>query len=517
MATEMKLPPLGETTTSGTVVSVLVKEGEHIDLDKPLFEIEAGKSVVEVPATVTGVVKKILVKTGDEVNVGQGILAVETMDGDGAATASAEKAGAPDAAAERQASTSRAAAETPSPNGAAVGDGAQANGAAAAPAVDAERIAREVSQTEREGETTAQAAMTGPPRHDRTPPPSSGTLPAGAASSPVPGPAYSENGGPSVSTAARAQQAPPINRTSAPASPSVRRLAREIGVDINLVKGSGAGGRISETDVKEQAKQLLTGAAPGSAGIPLAGVAHTAALPDFARWGEIERRPLSNVRRATAEQMTRSWLTVPHVTQFDKADITDLEKLRKRYGKMVEMRGGKLTVTSILLNIVATALRLFPQFNSSLDMNANELVLKKYCHIGVAVDTERGLIVPVVRDADRKSIIQLSVEMNELAQRARDRKTTLEEMQGGTFTVTNLGGIGGTTFTPIVNSPEVAILGVARAAVEPVLMDGQFQPRLILPLALSYDHRVIDGADGARFLRWIASALEEPFLLALEG
>jgi len=248
--------------------------------------------------------------------------------------------------------------------------------------------------------------------------------------------------------------------------------------------------------------------ASGVAGVP---------LPDFSKWGNIERKPLSGIRRATAEQMARSWSTIPHVTQFDKADITELEKLRKQYGKQAEAAGAKLTVTAIILKVVAGALKKFPQFNSSLDMAGNEQIFKSYYHIGVAVDTERGLMVPVVRDVDKKNIVEIAVELNQIAERARSKKTTLDEMQGGTFTITNLGGIGGTSFTPIVNSPEVAILGLSRGGYEPFWNGQTFEPRLMLPLSLSYDHRVIDGADGARFLRWICNALEQPFLMSLEG
>jgi pyruvate dehydrogenase E2 component (dihydrolipoamide acetyltransferase) len=216
--------------------------------------------------------------------------------------------------------------------------------------------------------------------------------------------------------------------------------------------------------------------------------------------------------------MDRAWSTIPHVTQFDKADVTELEQLRRRFGQKVEQAGGKLTITAILLKVAAAALKEFSQFNASLNLAQQEIVYKHYYHIGVAVDTDRGLLVPVIRDVDQKNIMELAVELGEVAQKARDRKLALEDMQGGTFTITNLGGIGGTNFTPIVNAPEVAILGVARGRKEPVFnADGQFEPRLMLPLSLSYDHRLIDGADGARFLRWIVEYLEQPFLTALQG
>ncbi|MGE4065806.1 MAG: 2-oxo acid dehydrogenase subunit E2 [Vicinamibacterales bacterium] len=305
----------------------------------------------------------------------------------------------------------------------------------------------------------------------------------------------------------------------APAAPSVRRLAREIGVDINEVPGSGANGRISQNDVKEFARKVLSSL--GTSGQTAAAGARPAgagpALPDFAKWGEIERKPMSGIRRKTAEHLSHAWNAIPHVTQFDKADITALEQMRKRYGKEVEQGGGKLTVTSVLAYVVAHALRRFPQFNASVDAAAETMVLKKYVHVGIAVDTEHGLLVPVIRDADRKNIVELSAEIQALAEKAKARKLSLDEMSGGSMSITNLGGIGGTAFTPIVNWPEVAILGVSRGAIEPVWIDGAFQPRMMLPLSLSYDHRQIDGADAIRFLRWIVEALEQPFTLALRS
>jgi pyruvate dehydrogenase E2 component (dihydrolipoamide acetyltransferase) len=295
-------------------------------------------------------------------------------------------------------------------------------------------------------------------------------------------------------------------------------MARELGVEIDQVTGTGASGRISVEDVKEHAKRLVTDAARGVASTPKA-------LPDFSRWGPVERQPMRAVRRKTAEHLSAAWATIPHVTQHDLADVTALEEARKRFAKQTEAAGGALTVTAIAVKVVAAALKVFPQFNASIDMAADEVILKKYVNIGVAVDTDRGLLVPVIRDADTKNILQLSVELAQLAEKARNRKLSLEEMQGGCFSISNLGGIGGTAFTPIVNAPEVAILGISRARMEPVWDEtergrspaGGFVPRLILPLSLSYDHRAIDGADGVRFLRWVVDALEHPFLLALRG
>lgn len=301
-----------------------------------------------------------------------------------------------------------------------------------------------------------------------------------------------------------------------PAAPSVRRFAREIGVNIQMAKGSGPGGRISIEDVKSYAKNMNEKISSSAAsGLPIG--LSMMPLPDFTKWGEVKVEQMNNVRKKTAEHLSRAWVTIPHVTQFDKADITELEKTRKQYAKKAEAAGGKLTVTAILLKITASALKVFPQFNSSIDMEKKEIIFKRYINIGVAVDTDRGLLVPVIQNVDKKNIIELASELADLSKKARDKKLSLDEMQGGNFSISNLGGIGGTAFTPIVNSPEVAILGVSRGSYEQVYKNGEFEPRLMLPLSLSYDHRIIDGADGARFVRWVAEALENPLLISLEG
>jgi pyruvate dehydrogenase E2 component (dihydrolipoamide acetyltransferase) len=303
------------------------------------------------------------------------------------------------------------------------------------------------------------------------------------------------------------------HRGPVPAAPHVRRLARELGVDIHNVPGNGPGGRISEDDVKAFAKKLIT-SAPSAAE-----VTHLKqpALPDFAKWGKIERVSMRGVRRKTAEHMWEAWSSIPHVTQNDKADITELEQLRTRFGPKAQEAGGKMTVTAIALKVCASALKIFPQFNASIDMEKEEIVYKQYINIGVAVDTDRGLLVPVIRDVDKKNIVELAAELTQLSKKARDKKLAPADMDGGTFTITNLGGIGGTGFSPIVNYPEVAILGLSRSSMEPVWLNGKFEPRQVLPLSLSYDHRLIDGADAARFLRWIAEAFEQPFLLSVQG
>lgn len=445
MATEFVLPALGDGIDGGTLVKILVKAGDAVEENQSVLELETDKAVLEVPSTVSGTIQSIAAKEGSKIKVGDPVFTV-----DAAADGSAPK------------SETTQTESTPIVTGD-VSQSAQAmNGTAPAPPAP------------EQSEIVAPPPTLAPP-----------------------------------STSASAPTETRDGREPIPASPSVRRLAREVGVNVYDVQGSGPGGRIGEEDVKAHARRALSGGVL-SGGMP------SAALPDFSKFGAIEVEPLSNVRRATANQMARSW-QAPHVTQFDKADITNLEALRKKYSKDAEKRGGKLTVTAILLKVVVAALKKFPQFNASLDLANDQIVYKQYFNIGVAVDTPRGLLVPVLRDVDQKSLYDLAAELGEIAGRARDKKTGLEELSGGCFTITNLGGIGGTSFTPIVNTPEVAILGVARGSMEPKWNGQSFEPRMMLPLSLSYDHRAIDGADGARFLRFTAEALEEPFLLTLES
>ena len=450
MAIDVKLPELGENIEAGDVAAVLVKPGDQVAKDAPLLELETDKAVVEVPAPEAGVVAAVHVKAGDTINVGDTIASLDPAGADAAS---------PDAA------------------GAENGAGVEAAGAPVAP------VAASVA-------TPAPA----PPAEAEPEPPA--PVPTAVPASPAAG--------------AAPQPMQPAGGRPIPATPAVRRLAREIGVAIDAVTGTGPGGRILLEDVKATAKRLLQAPAAGPA--PAA-----PPLPDFAQWGPIERAALNAVRRTSAAHLTGVWQTVPAVTQQDKADVTELERLRKHYGPRVEAAGGKLTVTAILVKVVAAALKVFPQFNASIDLPRSEVVYKRYYHVGIAVDTEHGLLVPVIRDADQMNIVAIARALGDLSARARARKLTLAEMQGGTFTISNLGGIGGSHFTPIINAPEAAILGVSRAAWEPVWQDGAFVPRLRLPLSLTYDHRLIDGADGIRFLRWVAEALEQPLLLALEG
>ena len=326
----------------------------------------------------------------------------------------------------------------------------------------------------------------------------------------APAPKAEEAPRPAPKEAPPAPQEAPSERRLIPAAPSIRRLARELGVDLTRLRGTGLAGRITEEDVRRAAG--LGEAAP--AALPAAPAPR---LPDFTKWGPVRREPMSGVRKATVRSMSQAWAQVPMVTHFDEADVTELEALRKQYGKKAEEKGFRLTLTAFLLKALALTLKAFPKFNASLDVEAQEIVYKDYIHIGVAVDTPHGLLVPVIRDVDRKGVLRLAEELQEISQRARERKLSPEEMQGATFSLSNLGGIGGTGFTPIVNWPEVAILGVSRSQMKPLWDPGKeaFVPRLVMPFSLTYDHRLIDGADAARFCRHLAGILEDPLGLAL--
>jgi pyruvate dehydrogenase E2 component (dihydrolipoamide acetyltransferase) len=425
MASEVKLPELGESLTGGDVLDIRVAPGDIVRMGQTLLEVEAEKATIEVPSPVAGRVTRLLVRRGEAIQVGQVVCLIEE--------------------------TVTAAVPEPA-------------GVATAEATAFERTEQPTGNGQR--------ARAGVPADERPE----------AAKSEVP------------------------RKTPVPAGPATRRLARELGIDLTLVRGTAPSGRVSQDDVKAYVRALASGKA---ARVPAA----PAPLPDFERWGVVERRPLEMVRRKTAEQMSLAWSLVPHVTQHDQADITELEVFRKQQ----EGRGPKLTVTSFVLKAAAIALQQFPDFNSSLDVAAGQLIHKRYYHVGVAVDTERGLLVPVLRDVNKKSVQELAEELVAIAERARQKKIQPDELRGGTFTITNLGGIGGTGFTPIVNYPEVAILGLSRSRVEPVVRDTQVVPRMMLPLSLSYDHRVIDGANAARFTRRIVEMLENPLVMLIHA
>jgi pyruvate dehydrogenase E2 component (dihydrolipoamide acetyltransferase) len=460
MAIEFRLPDLGEDIETGDVVRVYVSPGDRVDKEQSLMELETDKAALEIPSPASGVIKGVHVKEGETIKIGQLLVTIEdgTEEGEGekAPEVKAVKKEAPPKKVEYEAMEPAKKEE---------------------PREAAEKIVEQQEAAPRKEEPVKKA-------EEKREVGKSEAIPA----------------------------------QTVPASPTVRRKAREMGIDITRVKGTGPGGRITEEDLKApKMREAPEEAKPApEVTVPVEKAPAPEAAPSADKYGETERVAMTKVRKLTAERLSESW-KAPHVTQHDKADITELEKLRKHYGKEVESLGGKLTMTSILLKAVSSALKLHPQFNASIDMDSGEIIYKKYYNIGVAVDTDRGLLVPVIKDADKKNIEELSVDLRVLSEKARTKKITVEELQGGTFTITNLGGIGGTYFTPVINSPEVAILGVSRASLEPVYIEGQLQPRLMLPLSLSYDHRLIDGADAVRFLRWIVEALEEPFKLSLEG
>ena len=479
MTIEFKLPDLGEDIETGDVVRVYVSPGDRVAQEQALMELETDKASLEIPSPAAGVIKEVHVKEGDTIKIGQLLVTID--DGTGEGEEAAEKE-APKKEKVPEEKKTKAEPEKAKVKEAVEEKGGRAQKKETPAAKPEEKKPRGIVRVEPEERPIVKQNKEAAAEAD--------LIPAG------------EN------------ELPPLKIV--PASPTVRRQARELGIDISKVKGSGPGGRITEEDLRAYGKKAGPEKEKVEPEPPEEKAAPTEAAPSADKWGETERVGMSRVRRLTAERLSESW-KAPHVTQHDKADITEVEKLRKHYGKEVESLGGKLTMTSIILKAVSSALKLFPQFNASIDMENGEIIYKKYYNIGIAVDTDRGLLVPVIKDADKKNIEELSVDLSVLSERARTKKISVEELQGGTFTISNLGGLGGTYFTPVINSPEVAILGISRAAVEAVYIDGQFQPKLMLPLSLSYDHRLIDGADAVRFLRWIVEALEEPFKLSLEG
>lgn len=551
MSKEFKLPELGENIESADVISVLVKAGDKIEKEQSIIEIETDKATVEVPSSIAGVVKEVLVKEGDKVKVGQVLIKVDE-NGKEESPAKEEikeepkvtKEAAPPPLKEKTQKTSE---EKPLQSGkkeivemklpelgenidaadiiavlVKAGDEIQKDQGVIEIETDkatvevpssvsgkiVEVLVKEGSKA-RVGDTLIKVETTVGAEKDEAKPEAKAKEPE--KKEPVQKPVEEEKPKVEIKTFEKKDDQPPIQKGAAPAAPSVRRLARELGVDINDIPGTGPAGRISMEDVKAYVKKLNE----SGAGLVSKGIKKEA-LPDFTKFGKVERKPMNNIRQKTAQHLSYAWMTIPHVTQFDKADITEMEKVRK------EMNGrskgeSKLTMTAILAKVSASALKVFPQFNASIDMENNEIIYKKYYNIGIAVDTEFGLIVPVIKNADLKNMTELAKDISELAERARNKKTSLDDLQGACFTITNLGGIGGTYFTPIVNSPEVAILGVSRGNYEPVYNGKEFEPRLMLPLSLSYDHRVIDGADAARFLRWICEAIENPMKLLVEG
>ena len=563
MATEFKLPELGENIESADVLNILVNIGDKIEKDQGLIEIETDKATIEVPSTLDGIIKDIFIKPGEKVKVGQTILSFDENDANKFVNSDAAKRNSKSAQSEKvvdelkdkktflnsqfnnsetkvvelnlpelgeniesadvlnvlvksgdfiekdqgimEIETDKATIEVPSIVSGKVievliNSGDKAKVGQAILKVEISNQKTELAEVKKSEPAKSFSAAENVEEINK--------LDAG-----------SSKGEREKFSPGEIDSQPPIIKGAAPAAPSVRRIARELGVNINKVPGTGIAGRISMDDVKGYVKKLNE----ERDNTPSFGFKQES-LPDFSKFGEIEIKPMNNIRSKTAIHLSYAWTTIPHVTQFDKADITELEKVRKLYNPQVEKAGGKLTITAILLKVISSALKVFPQFNSSVNQDKKEVIYKKYFNIGVAVDTEHGLIVPVIKNVDRKNLTEIAIEVNSIAGKARNRKISLEELQGGSFTITNLGGIGGTSFTPIVNSPEVAILGVSKGSYEPVYVEknslsetSEFQPRLMLPLSLSYDHRIIDGADAARFLRWVCEALEQPIKVLIEG
>lgn len=568
MSQEFKLPELGENIESADVLSVLVKQGDKIEKEQSVIEIETDKATIEVPSNISGKIKEILIKQGDSVKVGQTILVMEngediTKDKTGRSkveSKSKAKAGTAEETEKmeivsKETSKNKGKEEIPpepkKPAGETkiidlklpeLGENIDSADVLNILVKEGDSIERDQGILEIETDKATievPSTLTGKVIKILVKPGDKAKVgqtllkvESGAVDivekkektkEKVPEKREEpEEKAIEEKEAAKGERTtfkpgeidnqPPIMQNAAPAAPSVRRIAREIGVDIRQVQGTGPGGRISMEDVKAFAKQLNEGRSI-TAGMPV----QQEALPDFSKFGEIERKEMNKIRSTTAFHLSYAWASIPHVTQHDKADITELEQMRKAFNPKVEKDGAKLTVTAILLKVISSALKVFPKFNSSIDLNKKEIIYKKYFNVGVAVDTENGLIVPVVKDVDKKNIKELAIELGNIAEKARNRKVSLEDLQGACITITNLGGIGGTLFTPIVNSPEVAILGISRGSYEPVYKNGEFVPRLMLPLSLSYDHRIIDGADAARFLRWVCEALEQPMKLLVEG
>ncbi|HEX5354402.1 MAG TPA: dihydrolipoyllysine-residue acetyltransferase [Rhodanobacteraceae bacterium] len=448
---EAKVPDIGDFD-GVPVIEVMIKPGDHVEKDQGLVTLESAKATMEVPAPFAGTVKQVKVKVGDEVSQDSVIATIEAEGGEA--------------------------------------------GRGSAPRQAPEAVKQETPPQEKKEE--APKAKSGKPtQNSDSPPPPRPSAPHGG----------DEEAGP--------HRAPPIPFDSESvmpdkvpyASPAVRAFARELGVDLGRVTGSERGGRITREDVQKFVKSVMAGGATPAAG----GGLNLLPWPqiDFTKFGEIETRPLSRIKKLSGANLARNWAMIPHVTQFEDADITDLEALRKNLNKENEKAGVKVTLLAFLIKASVACLQKYPEFNASLDASGENLVLKKYCHIGFAADTPNGLVVPVIRDCDRKGVLEIAQEMSALANKAREGKLTPAEMSGGCFSISSLGGIGGTMFTPIINAPEVAVLGVSRSSTNAVWNGKEFAPRLILPLSLSYDHRVVDGAAAARFTAFLAQLLAD--------
>ena len=470
MAKEIKVPQIGDGVESATVSEVLVAEGDKIEKDQSVIAVESDKASVEVPSSAAGTIKEIKISEGDEVEVGQVIILLEESDDD----------------------------ETD-----------EDNGEASEEEKEKENTSEEENEEEDEDSEEKQSGKKKKKIKEENPEDNDEEPEEDDADENQDDKKSSKKDEPEAGKTSEEKENKKSGKSSSgesstgagiQASPGTRRLARELGVDLTEL-AEEISGRVSEKDVKEFAKKDS----------PKSTRSASISLPDFEKWGSVERKPLNNIRKATAKNVTASWQSVPHVFQFDEADITDIQQYLETNQDKAEKAGGKLTITALLTKIVASALVRFPKFNASIDMENEEMILKNYVNIGIAVATEKGLLVPVIKDADKKSIIEIATELTNIAEKARDGKLSKEDMEGANFSISNLGGIGGTNFTPIVPAFQVAILGISRSAKKPVYIDDEFKPREILPLSLSYDHRLIDGADGAAFINWITQALEDPY------
>ena len=469
--TAIEVPDIGDFDTV-EVIEILVKVGDAVKAEQSLITVESDKASMEIPTSIAGIVKAIAVKVGDKIKQGSVMLSIEASAG--APSANASSAAAPSAPAAATASV-------------AVASRASNTSAPTAPAASAAAVSVAASAATASGTSSASASAA---NNSATASPSAGKLEMPASTAGLPH-----------------------------ASPSVRKFARELGVDLALVKGTGVKERIVQEDIQNFVKQALAGGVGASSasasGASLGGGLDLLPWPkvDFTKFGEITSKPLSRIKKISGANLHRNWVMIPHVTNNDEASITELEAFRVTLNKENEKSGIKVTMLAFLIKAVVAALKKFPEFNASLD--GDNLVLKQYFHIGFAADTPNGLVVPVIRDADKKGILELAAESSELAKKARDGKLSPAEMQGGCMSISSLGGIGGTHFTPIINAPELAILGVSKSYMKPVWDGKQFVPQLTLPLSLSYDHRVIDGASGARFNAYLGSLLADFRRIAL--
>ena len=470
MAKEIKVPQIGDGVESATVSEVLVAEGDKIEKDQSVIAVESDKASVEVPSSAAGTIKEIKISEGDEVEVGQVIILLEESDDD----------------------------ETDEDNGEASEEEKEKENTSE----EENEEEDEDSEEKQSGKKKKKIKEENPEDNDEEPEEDDADENQDEEKSSKKDESEADKTSEEKENKKSGKSSSGESSTGAgiQASPGTRRLARELGVDLTEL-AEEISGRVSEKDVKEFAKKDS----------PKSTRSASISLPDFEKWGSVERKPLNNIRKATAKNVTASWQSVPHVFQFDEADITDIQQYLETNQDKAEKAGGKLTITALLTKIVASALVRFPKFNASIDMENEEMILKNYVNIGIAVATEKGLLVPVIKDADKKSIIEIATELTNIAEKARDGKLSKEDMEGANFSISNLGGIGGTNFTPIVPASQVAILGISRSAKKPVYVDDEFKPREILPLSLSYDHRLIDGADGAAFINWITQALEDPY------